>query len=89
MNKTCNHRLLTKFSDAVHCVTCGALISSSSTTIKDSAYNTRADVSPALLLSNMLEDQIVSRHYNPKAAYIPVLLLVKIVVTKRFSSPTV
>lgn len=39
--------------------------------------NKKTDISPSQLFSTMLSDQHISRFYNPKATYLPVILLNK------------
>ena len=73
MNTKCAHVQQTKHGNLMNCVLCGTLMTGSCCVLKDDSFNARADVSPALLYSNMLADQNVSRYYNSNASYIPVL----------------
>ena len=82
MSTSCTHTKYIEFAKIVNCCVCGTLKSSSSNTYKDDSYNTPADVSPALLYTNMLKNQALTRYYNPEAEYIPVTDLLTSLASK-------
>ncbi len=72
MSANCPHTTQSTSGNANHCVLCGTIYLAGSVAIKDPAYNTRADVPPPLLYSNMLNDQLITRCHNPSAPYLSV-----------------
>lgn len=77
----CPHNQQVSYCKYANCVLCGTLLSQPEssgqpshdlTVIKDDRYNSRADVSTSQLYSTMLNDQYVTRFYNPTAEYVKV-----------------
>ena len=71
----CSHVRQIAYCKYSNCVECGSLagVEPKQAVVKARSYQTRADVSPAQLYSTMLNDQYVTRFYNPSAAYISAL----------------
>ena len=74
---SCYHLHQIPYNEYLNCTLCGTILSSSDPSteldfaiIKDNAYNSRADVSPAQLYASMLKDQNVLKCYNPNAKYL-------------------
>lgn len=74
---SCYHIHQIPFDQFLNCTLCGTILSSPDSSakhdfaiIKDSSFNSRADVSPALLYASMLKNQNALRHYNPNAKYL-------------------
>ena len=75
----CYHMHQTPYSNFLHCGLCGTNLNNPRApseldfgTIKDEHYNTQADISPAQLYINMLNDQHISRYYNLNADYVTI-----------------